>query len=155
TAGASDAAASQPLWRDAAARGWIPTDLVRVVVHVQGPADDVRIRDTTLSLIAFLKALPAAPRIEIIDGERARSWPGVERLDLRAHPRYLVDVACLRDGALVPEAWFDDLFVVTIVGVAPDRRFGLRGILAAQGALLDAPEALDLDVAFAAHRLLR
>ena len=162
TTGANESAAPETLWQDIARCGWLPTQPGRVVIHAPGMDDDPRVRDTVRSLATFLHRLAPPPRIEIVDGTAASGtadpfadWPGVERLDLRRHPRYLVDVACLRDGAWIPEAWLDDLFVITVAGVAPDGRLGIRGVLAAQAALLDAPHALDLDVAFEAHRLLR
>jgi hypothetical protein len=141
-------------WHDAAARAWLPTHAARVIVHVVTTSARGLVLETARSLIEFLQRT-MAPHVELVMAGDVPEWPGVERLDLAAHPRHRVDVACLRDGALVPEAWFDDVFVATVVDYAPDRRLGIRGVLAAQAELLAGAGALDLDRIFVAHRLLR
>ena len=159
----SDPTTPPALWRDGAGLGWLPTPQARVIVHVANPSAG-RVAgqsagraatDTARSLVDFRREHAIAPRIEMIAPPDVPAWPGVERLDLRTRARYHVDVACLRDGARVPEDWLDDVFVVTIAGAAPDARLGLRCVLAAQAEILDATAALDLDAIFVAHRLVR
>ncbi|MBI3769548.1 MAG: hypothetical protein HY271_13815 [Deltaproteobacteria bacterium] len=122
---------------------------------MQGARQDALVRDTARSLVAFLAKSSTPPRIDIIDPHGdAADWPGAGVLDPTSGPRYRTDVACLRDGALIPELWFDAFFLVTIAAAAPDRSLGLRVILAAQADMLEAPGALDLDAIVAAHRLM-
>jgi hypothetical protein len=155
TAPDGDRSRAGSLWEQAAAREWIPRTRGRVVIHVQGARQDALVRDTARSLVAFLAKSSAPPRIDIIEPRGdAADWPGVGVLDPTSGPRYRTDVACLRDGALIPELWFDAFFLVTIAAAAPDRSLGLRVILAAQADMLEAPGALDLDVIVAAHRLM-
>lgn len=142
------------VWADAAVRGWLPNRPAHFLVHVDATAHPTLVRDTARALVAFLRAQPVPPRVEILD-TASMPWSDVACRDLRREPRYLVEVAGLRDGARLPEAWLADVFIVTIAGVRADARLGLRGVLAAQATLLDAPDTLDVDVAFAAHRLLR
>ena len=154
TAGVGESAPER-LWQDAADRGWLPADAAQVVIHVYDP-DGVGLAPLTArSLIAHVTSRRAALSVDVIDAKATASdYPRARLLDLEREPRYTVDTACLRDGAPLPALWLRDFFFVTVAAVAPDAALGLRSILAAQGALLAAPDALDLDAAFVAHRLM-
>lgn len=154
TAAADEAVGLDDAWREVFTRTLLPVGSGRIVVHIAPTVARELVLDTAGSLVNFLQR-SGASRIEIVIDRDAPAWPGVVPFDLGAQPRYRVDVACLRDGALIPAPWFEDLTVVTVADYAPDRRLGIRGILAAQAQLLGDSAALDLDVMFAAHRLMR
>lgn len=141
-------------WQTLVQAECLRTDVRRVVVHVARSARGEIVVETARALITFLRRAGVVT-VDVIDpGGRVADWPNVGWIDLAATERLRVDAACVRGGAMVPTLWLDDFYFVTVTGIAPDPRYGLSGILAAQAALLPESGIDDLGVIFEAHRLL-
>lgn len=127
----------------------------RVVVYVASRGRDHRVADTARSLIGFLREAAPSCRVEVLDpGADPGAWWPTPIIDLAAEPPLTVDAVRLPAGATVPALWLEPFFLVTVCRAAPDPRFGFAAALAAQAALLDGGAAIDLDLAYEAHRLL-
>src|SRR5262245_6586369 len=143
------------LWKDVAARGWCPPSGSRILVQVAGAHRGARVVETARSLVAFLVADCGASTIEVTGGCLGDGWAPARIRDLAAEASFAVAGVALPRGVIVPSAWFQDLHVVTIAGVGPDRRARMAGVLGAQAEVLTSfgnprdPEALT----FEAHRL--
>ncbi len=140
--------------RSLADAGWLAPRNGRVVVHVARSARSTLVVETARALTAYLRRTTDAAMDVIDPGGSASAWPGVGWIDLATTERVRIDAVCLRNGAMVPTLWLEDFLLVTVTGVAPDARYGLAGILAAQADLLPDAEHEDLDAAYEAHRLL-
>jgi len=141
-------------WQSLTDAGWLSARGGCIVIHVARSARSTLVVETARSLIAYLRRTNDA-MIDVIDpGGSATAWPGLGWIDLAATERLRIDAVCLRNGAMVPTLWLDDFLLVTVTGAAPDARYGLAGILAAQADLFPEAERDDLEAAYEAHRLL-
>lgn len=110
--------------------------------------------ETARNLVAHLRRAGNVA-IDVIDpGGNAAEWPGQRWIDLERVDRLRIDAVCLRNGAMVPTFWLDGFHLITITGAAPDPRYGLSAVLAAQADLLGGDDVDDLGAIFEAHRLL-
>lgn len=154
TAGATDGrAAAQDLLLGAETARVLGRD--RLVIHVAREHRTPLVVVTARALIERARSRPLGRRIEVIDAVgHAEDWNPASLLDLRRQPRYRVDGACGRGGVSIPALWFEPFSLVTIAAAAPDPRYRVSAILAAQAPLLDPSTGLDLDLMFEAHRLV-
>jgi hypothetical protein len=132
------------------------TPRARVVIHVAAATGNVRlIRDTARSLMSHLRRRDPTCAIDVVEtGANPADWTSCGVIDLSVEPRVRVDAVRLRAGAWIPVFWLDPVFLITVCGAAPDRRYGVSAVLPAQAQLLAAGTEQDVDLIYEAHRLI-